>query len=797
MDSSQSARELRIIEEQRTKLLESVADAEGKGNVDKLPYFNYIVRQVLEPLAECIRTDSARAPTSRQAAGAFKKFARYLGSLDAEVAALTACKAILRTLMQEGGMDEPQPLLSRAARAAGKAIYHEYLMTHFKGLSPELFNTLLREFSKTMTRDERTMIKRFRGTFDAAGYSFPVWEFGDIEHVGMYLVRKLVALGLMDMSYRMTKKGGKMTMVGYLNMAPELRSSSEELMGMIADHIAFSAPMIEPPLPWNADTNSGDGFHSEDARRAMTFHVKGYGQNNISPMLINSLNYLQAVPWEVNTRVLDAVREASQHYDFGSVTSPMTDIPAPYPEGGTDAQIVEWKTIMRGYYTERKLRGVHHMKAQKAFREAQELAQYPSIWFAYYADSRGRKYARAGGISPQGNDLEKGLIRFHKGEPIDSDEAAYWFKIAGANRYGVDKVNFPDRLAWVEANHLAIMMTAEDPLNSPFWREADSPVQFLAWAMEYSDWVKNPDTFLNHLPLGQDGTCNGLQNYSALFRDEVGGYATNLVPGDKPRDIYAIVAEFTLTLLQKATPDRFRDMWLKHGLTRKVTKRTTMTLLYGATRFAASEFINKDYIEVVKPPEIPLADYGDAANYLSHHVWEAIGNVVIKAREGMDWLKAWAKHCVHTDQPVAWVAPNGLRVVSEYEKTEKKEVTSIAFGTRITLNKVNDAELNLRKIQFAVAPNFVHSLDAAHLDWVIARLIAEGCPALAAIHDDFGTYARYTALLHRAIREEFVRMYMEYDVIGIMVASTGCTIPPPEHGKLDLELVKQSPYFFG
>jgi hypothetical protein len=64
---------------------------------------------------------------------------------------------------------------------------------------------------------------------------------------------------------------------------------------------------------------------------------------------------------------------------------------------------------------------------------------------------------------------------------------------------------------------------------------------------------------------------------------------------------------------------------LAHGLNRKITKRTTMTLPYGCTRFACSEFIVKDYLEVEKPPQIALADYGEAANFLSHVVWAAIG----------------------------------------------------------------------------------------------------------------------------------------------------------------------------
>jgi DNA-directed RNA polymerase len=38
------------------------------------------------------------------------------------------------------------------------------------------------------------------------------------------------------------------------------------------------------------------------------------------------------------------------------------------------------------------------------------------------------------------------------------------------------------------------------------------------------------EEFVSHLPVAFDGSCNGLQNYSMMLRDEVGGAATNLVP---------------------------------------------------------------------------------------------------------------------------------------------------------------------------------------------------------------------------------------------------------------------------
>ena len=40
----------------------------------------------------------------------------------------------------------------------------------------------------------------------------------------------------------------------------------------------------------------------------------------------------------------------------------------------------------------------------------------------------------------------------------------------------------------------------------------------------------------------QDGSCNGLQHYAALGRDTLGAGAVNLVPADKPQDVYSEIA---------------------------------------------------------------------------------------------------------------------------------------------------------------------------------------------------------------------------------------------------------------
>ena len=76
------------------------------------------------------------------------------------LAVLRAIQSVLRVLLKAGGQNAPQPVWKKAAAAAGQSVYAEYLATHFKGLSPALFNSVTREYSRSMTQDERTLLEQ-------------------------------------------------------------------------------------------------------------------------------------------------------------------------------------------------------------------------------------------------------------------------------------------------------------------------------------------------------------------------------------------------------------------------------------------------------------------------------------------------------------------------------------------------------------------------------------------------------------------------------------------------------------
>lgn len=116
------------------------------------------------------------------------------------------------------------------------------------------------------------------------------------------------------------------------------------------------------------------------------------------------------------------------------------------------------------------------------------------------------------------------------------------------------------------------------------------------------------------------------------------------------------------------------------------------------------------------------------------------------------------------------------------------------------------AQVHEAKARSAIAPNFVHSLDAAHLMMVANRCTRLGITSLAVIHDSFGTHAGRTNELAGVLRETFVDLYRGdplsafrdevRDQLGGLTGEAANIPPIPEFGTLDLDEVRRSQYMF-
>lgn len=653
------------------------------------------------------------------------------------------------------------------------------------------------------------------------GDKWEAWGERDNLLTGLKLIEMIVsATGLFEVCMDQEGKKRVMTLHATDRFKAWLHSLDTRFALMAPEYL----PCVIPPKDWT-DFKTG-GYHTDAlayppplVKTSSKLHRDALKKADLTKVL-SAVNAIQRTPWQVNTRVLDVVRALIETGRPVAGLPDMANMPLPARPVDIDTNetaLKGWKReAARTYEANRKVTG-RRIGALKTLQIAEEFASYDAIYFPYQLDFRGRVYPIPQVLNPQGNDLAKGLLHFSEGDRLDTTSSIHWFKVHGANSFGVDKVSMDERMAWVDANAEHIIRSAEDPLNYQWWTEADSPFCFLAWAFEFNDWLQSDignGTFRSRIAVAMDGSCNGIQHYSAMLRDPRGGAAVNLVPSDKPQDIYGEVAKVVverLALAGRPADDTEEAVaqaamavaWGRFGIDRKITKRPVMVLPYGGTQRSCLDYV---YEAVKERGSYPFSDemLHKATVYLGGVVWGSIGEVVVAARLAMGWLKTVASVVSKENLPIQWTTPSGFPVVQAYPEMNTQRIDCAIFGSRFqpSLDVASKTEIDKRRQANGVAPNFVHSMDASALIDTVNRAAAAGVTKFAMIHDSYGTTAGQTATLSMSLREAFVSMYEENDVLesflhDVVPEGLRDGIPSaPFVGGLDLQKVKQSTYFF-
>lgn len=300
-----------------------------------------------------------------------------------------------------------------------------------------------------------------------------------------------------------------------------------------------------------------------------------------------------------------------------------------------------------------------------------------------------------------------------------------------------------------------------------------------------------------------DGSCNGYQHLSAMGCDPIGGRATNLLPFEVPQDIYQIVADLVNRRIRMAVEnyrpnpedaEAARQLLEAGTIGRDDVKPATMTKPYGVTRRTISrQLLDSKLINACKDPK-------KCAWYLAKVLEECIPEVAVEAGKIMACLREAAMVLAKANRGIAWTAPTGFLVVHEPRKPKKVRLATL---DRTLVIQVEDEtqKIDWRKQADGIVAHLVHSFDAAHMVRTINRLKAEGIHHFAMVHDSFGVHAADVHLLHRVLREEFVRIYSEPVLQNFFneqrAAHPDIQFPElPQSGNLDIRQVLESKYFF-
>ena len=546
----------------------------------------------------------------------------------------------------------------------------------------------------------------------------------------------------------------------------------------------------------------------------MKAHMTKLKQRDLSQEF-DCLNTLQHTPWQINKPVLEIIRNMWDSGQEWAGLPAREDRPLPsYPFNKEPAAMDEaerklfkdWSKKRNEVYTFNNKTVSKRIQVERTLQIAEQYSKYDEFYYVWQNDFRSRKYPASTFLSPQAADWSKGLMTFKVDKAINNWDDARWLCIHGANLFGNDKVSLDERERWAwEFAETDAHRVVANPYDYTLWLEADKPFQFLSWCYEMSALVRQGWGFETRLPCAADGSCNGLQHLSAILRDEQGGRATNLTASKLPQDIYTQVAEETMRRIQEDDSEIARKC-LAFGIDRKIAKRPVMIVPYSGTRHACRQYIEEAlHDKIMSGADNPFGDdLFEPATYLAKHVWDAISGVILSARQVMDYIKDVADVYSDHNKHMEWVTPTNWLVLQHYNETDSKRIKTHINGSTVSLSFPKDKEdtVHRKRTGLGSSPNFIHSMDAAAMTKTINRASLLGIEDFAMVHDSYGTHSTNMPMLSEVLREEFVNMYEEHDVLtelrdhAIRVLGTQDVPVPPSQGNLDLREVLKSQYFF-
>nr|AAK97228.2 RNA polymerase [Trypanosoma brucei brucei] len=639
--------------------------------------------------------------------------------------------------------------------------------------------------------------------------------------------------------------GTKAVLERYISVTNKEEFSIISISDLEATHVRDLRVAFPPQLSYNSWLHQSDTKDKSVYNVLPSVAVKGSTNQAMiisqAPMM-KALDAISRVPWRISKYMLH-VQEAivREGYGFGKIRPAFYPLhycaksrgDISYESTGMDddddktevynlqqrreyelQQDEDWKNL-----SELRSNRIHYLQA---LRQARSLVQFSHIYFPNSMDFRGRMYPLPGRLNHTGSDPFRALLEYAEPKPLGK-EGLYWLKVHLANKMGMSKLSFDERVHYVNEHIDDVVCSAEQPLyGDKWWQEAAEPMQCLMACKELADALKcsqGPENFLSRIPVAVDGSYNGLQHYSAIGRDAFGATLVNLVPSERPADAYTGILK---EMMSSIKADAERDhQWLQRCLgtgkgqdrdhiKRKTIKRPIMTQVYGVTGYGMSEQILDELVKQNKNHGLwTSTDMREMADYLREKVLESLGITFRETQNCRRWITdvsniIWEVQPAELRTALCWTTPLGLVVRQPYKMRKEMMIFTVHGCARVPANAFSAAS---RKQLTAIAPNLIHSLDASHLAMTAIEMQNLGL-SMMAVHDSYWTYACDLPTLSRVLREQFVTLYGKYDPLWELkeqweeayfmdLRRHGKVLPdPPKRGDLDLNVVLNSPYFF-
>jgi DNA-directed RNA polymerase len=760
---------------------------------DLLPEFNKRIAEMLKP--------SAGRPT---------RWLNDLKQYDSRKVAYITLKTVLNGIPYKKTM-------ASMSYSVGKALENEIRCTFLvrtnergegiiKGAKERSAASKIRHVQLSMKHEENK-----RGVED-----FEAWPRRDRISCGTNLIEILRAsTGLIEYVYLREK--GRKNPTRFVTPTAETLDWIEKFNNHRSLLDPFWMPMVEPPEDWVNVWEGGykiEGTTLPKVPFIKTPDVKFLREvdNKSFEIPMEAANLIQRTPWEINGRVLDIVSWAwDNNIPVGTtIVSQEDEVKPPFPIDGEENERAkkEWNQMAAGVHRRNTSTRSKRVLCATIIRLAKKFRK-ERFWTPVNACFRGRLYSIPSFLNVQGSDLSRGLLQFERSEKVKNKKEARWLAIHGANCWGYDKVTLEEREKWAYDNAEMILRISDDPKTNTEWMDADGNGcwQFLAFCFEWSEFLRE-GKLKTHLPCSMDATNNGLQILSILTRCDYGCVATNVIPTERPADIYDVVRVRVEGYLGADAKNShpFAQPWLDYGLCRKMTKKSVMCFSYGLTMYSNRQYILDWFEDKIHADSCPspfdLREYYKAVHYLAEQVWKAVEEILDLPKRCMYWFQEVCGIVCKEERHLTWTTPSGFIVKQDYKKLKDSKVSTWITGEAIHVRFSEDTEnMSPRSMKNGVSPNVVHGLDGSLLHKTVVAANKEGIWDFSMIHDSFGTHCKNSDTLARVIREQAVEMFTP-DLLRewlnqIKKQNPDLEFPdPPEYGEADISLLKDSLYFF-
>ena len=773
--------ETALHEEAVGRLQARTQDLKEKGRFSMSTAGRVATREALVVCAEQIRKrwqSVAHAPGPDHA-----EIAKLLLNADHSVLALITIKVVLDQLT--GNSKEGLQVVNCSVSIA-EAVQSELRMAYYQQAAPDLYRKIMTS-RLHKSSGQHHKVASTANAMKKAGISWGAWNTHCKVRIGNWLLASVAqATGWINFEVRRT---GKKASAQWIVVSAAL-TGLLDCINERAEGLAFLRyPMLCPPKDWELgeDGRHHGGYLDEAIHEERLIRTDSKIKTGPGPVALEAVNRLQRTAYRINPVVLGLATWA-RDYKIGKVGNGSdggsfhyafeVDQLGDYEDPENVEGLKAWKRMKREIYDRNAQLKKENARTAELLYVAQRYAS-ATFYVPWNFDYRGRLYPISTVLSPQGIDFEKALLYFAEEGPVNEE----WLAFQVATTYGLDKATMAERIAWARENTELISVIAKDPTETlHLWEAAEEPWSFLAACCEYYTCCIAKTKNTSGLPCGIDATCSGLQHLSAMTLDRTAAALVNVVPAEAVQDGYKAVAEAA----KKHIPEHTRD-WL----TRKVTKRTVMTVPYGVSRHGARGYIK----EQLQADGRDLKEEGLLTTITDAIYSQGMGEVFQGPIGVMHWIKKTAKEAIGQQEYLRWASPSGFEVVQDLRVPATTRIKSRLFGevpVKLTV-AIGFGPKDEAHHRSAAAPNLVHSADAALLHFLVSDWEAP----ISCIHDCVLGRSCDMDKLATDVRIHFCEIYRGTDLLASWAKDVGIE-PNPDLivGDLDIEGVLDSTYFF-